>query len=97
MQSDEPSAIGRFMRGSGKKSGTHRGLWQRVQLVGVLIKNQLPAVLPAVVLQKVDIVIVGLDFIITGPFTIPAVNDVHDFVATIDEVEGDRPLIEFIA
>ncbi len=97
VQGGEPSGIWRFVRGLGKKTGPTLGLWQRVQFFGILVKNQFPAIFPSIVFQKVNIVIIGFDFEITRAFAIPPVDDVYDFVATIDEVEGDRPLVKLIA
>ena len=97
MQGDEFSGIRIVMRGLWNDTGSQFGLGQWIYFFGILIKNKLPTVLPLVVFEKVDIIIIRLHFKITGPLAIPAIDDICDFVTSIHETEGDWPLVKHIA
>ena len=50
---------------------------------GILVKNEVPAILALFIFQKVDIVVVGLDLEIDRTFTIPAVHHLFYLVLAV--------------
>ncbi len=47
---------------------------------GILIKNQFPVILPLIVFEKVDVLIISLNFEIGRPFSVPSIDDFRHLV-----------------
>jgi hypothetical protein len=64
---------------------------------GILVKNEVPAILTLFVFQKVDIVVVGLDLEIDRTFTIPAVHHLFYLVLAVVQPKSMGSFVSFMS
>ena len=75
-------------------SGT---VYDRFCFSGILVKNEVPAILTLLISQKVDIVVVGLDLEIDRAFTVPAVHHLFYLVLAVVQPKSMGSFVSFMS